>query len=188
MNFLKKSVDLFILLVFIALVSIIVVLSIKNANNEPLYIEKDFRKLFSEFKKDAKKYKIVPEFSGLTTTFVDTIDLGEGVLAYCIPKFNTIKVSKQKWDNLSDVSRKILLYHEWAHCTLKRDHTDSSFNLFSFTCPTSMMNPYIEPTASCYLLFKEWYDKELFTNPLRMPVFKKEIYEANSNFDNVFIY
>lgn len=174
MSLLRKIIDIVTLVTFLLLSIIVSILSFKNFKNEPLYIENEFTPLFEEFAADAKKYEVVPVFSGLTTAFVDDIE-GE-VLGYCIPKFNTVKISRRKWNHLNNLSKKLLMYHEWGHCTLRREHTEES----GFVCPISIMNPYINPTASCYSSFKEWYDRELFTNPNKTDLIKKENYEATS--------
>jgi hypothetical protein len=174
MTHLRKIIDTIVVVAFMLLSSIISIISFKNFKNDPLYIEKEFVVTFEEFKNDAKKYEVIPEFSGLTTTFID--DAENGVLGYCIPAFNTVKISKKKWNTLSDLRKKLLLYHEWGHCTLLRDHVESD----NLACPLSIMHPYINPTASCYPSLKEWYDRELFTNPYKTDLIKKENYEATS--------
>jgi hypothetical protein len=165
---LNAGITSFILVLFL----FVTVLSFKNFKNEPLYIEKEFTGLFEAFQQDAKFYNVTPDYSGLTTTFVD--DIRGDILGYCIPKFNTVKISRVKWNRFDTVKRKLLLYHEWAHCTLWRDHTEDT----GFICPISIMHPYITPTASCYLSFKEWYDRELFTNPNKTKLINKENYET----------
>jgi hypothetical protein len=172
MTFYRKLIDLFVLVVFIVLVYTCYILTLKNFKNEPLYVEDEFIPLFNDFKKDAAKHSVVPYFSGLTTSFV--YDIGGDVLGYCVPRLNLVKISKKKWDTLSQLNRKLLMYHEWAHCTLKRDHTEDN----GFLCPISIMHPYISPTSSCYLAFKEWYDRELFTNPNKTKLIDKENYET----------
>ena len=166
MSLFRKIVDIITVVFFVLLSILVYLLSLKNFKNEPLYVESEFIPLFNEFKEDAKKYKVTPVFSGLTTSFVD--DMSDGILGYCVPKFNTVKISRKKWDRLDGLSRKLLMYHEWAHCTLKRDHTED----YGFLCPDSIMHPYIDPVTSCYLSFKEWYDRELFTNPNQTDLIK----------------
>lgn len=172
MTLFRKTIDLFIVITFVVIVYICYVLSVKNFKNEPLYIEEDFIVLFDAFKKDASKHNVIPRYSGLTTTFVN--DIGDNILGYCLPRLNLVKISRKKWNNLSKIDRKLLLYHEWGHCTLKRDHTEDN----GFLCPISIMHPYISPMSSCYLPFKEWYDRELFTNPNNTKLIDKENYET----------
>ena len=164
MKLIETLIDFFILtlIAFVCIITFAFQRSIHR--NEPLYIDPAFKDHFSDFDSDAKKYKVVPLYANLTTTFVD--DIADGVLAYCIPKFNIVKVSKKKWDILDEESKRLLLYHEWGHCALRRNHVvdDYSFNLF-YLCPSSIMYPYIDPVSACYQRGKTWYDKELFTNP-----------------------
>lgn len=158
----RKAIDTFIftLLVAFSILSFLLQFNIKN--NEPLVVDDEFLPFFEEFKKDAKKYQVTPDFSNMSTTF--TGELSEGVLAYCLPKFNTIKVSRPKWNRLDVLSKKLLLYHEWGHCTLRREHVIQEYNYGILTCPDSIMYPFIDPTVRCYDLSPQWYDKELFTN------------------------
>ena len=161
MTSLKKTINAVIVVTFVLLSGIIFFLSFTNFKNDPVYIQEEFVIIFNEFRSDAKRHKVVPRFSGLTTTFVD--DIENEILGYCIPAFNTVRISKKKWNTLSDLRKKLLLYHEWGHCTLRRNHLDSE----NLSCPLSIMHPYINPTASCYPSFNEWYDRELFTNPYK---------------------
>lgn len=162
MNSFNKIVDFFIIviLLFTSIVTYIIQTNIKK--NNPLIIDKEFIPFFEAFKKDAEKYNVVPDFKNMTTTF--TPELSENILAYCLPRFNSIKVSKAKWDRLDNVSRKLLLYHEWGHCTLRRDHVEDIHQNILSTCPDSIMHPYIDPIVKCYNINTDWYDKELFTN------------------------
>lgn len=158
-----KIIDTFIItmVLFICVATFVLTLNIKK--NQPLFTEKEFIPLLEEFKKDANKYKIVPDFRNMSTTFTPT--LPEGVLAYCVPVFNAIKVSKEKWDELDDLSKKLLLYHEWGHCALKREHVTVVHFYSLKTCPESIMYPYIDTIAQCYDISPQWYETELFTNP-----------------------
>ena len=164
MNILESLIDCFIsaLIILVCIASFLLQTSLHK--NKPLYIDSEFSEYFEEFDSDSKKYKVVPYYSNLTTTFVNDID--NSILAYCIPKLNIVKVSRKKWNELDIESRKLLLYHEWGHCALRREHVtdDTSFNTL-YLCPSSIMHPYINPVRSCYQQGKSWYDKELFTNP-----------------------
>ena len=64
--------------------------------------------------------------------------------------------------------RKTLLYHEWGHCALKREHTEDMRVPYSF-CPSSIMHPYMDPVGRCYSELEEEYLEELFTNPNNYP-------------------
>lgn len=158
----EAIVDLFIIVVFIFTAIVTIVIQVNVKRNSPLYIDVEFVPYFKQFQKDANKYKKIPNFQNMTTTFID--DISGETLAYCLPKFNTIKVSRRKWNRLSTISKKLLLYHEWGHCALRREHVENTYDTIMSVCPDSIMYPYIEPIQKCYHLNTDWYDKELFTN------------------------
>lgn len=55
------------------------------------------------------------------TIYFDSDMPSDRTLAYCIPG-NKIVVHKGKWDKLSAMERKTLMYHELGHCALNLDH------------------------------------------------------------------
>lgn len=71
-----------------------------------------------------------------------------------------ISINMKYWPNLGEKSRLSLIYHEFGHCTLGRDHRD---DMLSDGCPLSMMNTYA-PAAIC--LDRHWddYTRELLSN------------------------
>lgn len=144
---------------------ILIVIAVKT-NNHPMIIDKEFLPFFHNFKEDSKKYNRFVNFSNLTTVFVE--NLPENELAYCIPALKTVKVSRDEWNRGNYLYKKLVLYHEWGHCVLNRDHKETSakFSEDSSNCPSSIMYPYIDPIISCYLKNTKWYDEELFTDPL----------------------
>jgi hypothetical protein len=176
MKFIYTLINIANTTILILLVAAVAFFSFKNATNQPLYIESDFQLLFEAFKKDAEFYKVTPKFSGLSIAFVK--DIEGDILGYCIPKFNTVKISKLKWNRIGELERKLLIYHELAHCTLLRDHTADN----GFICPISIMHPIITPSVACYPSFKDWYDRELFTNPNNTTLIDEENYEIISPF------
>jgi len=161
-SFFDKLVDFFIMVILLFTTVVTYVIQSNINKNTPLIIDEEFIPFFEAFKKDADKYNVIPNFQNMTTTFIP--ELSEGVLAYCIPKFNSIRVSKAKWNRLDAISRKLLLYHEWGHCALKREHVEDLYPNLISVCPDSIMHPYIDPIARCYNINTDWYDKELFTN------------------------
>lgn len=161
-KFLDDVIDGLLCLIVLMLSGLIFVIQSNSHKNAPLYIDETFIPYYNSFVDDADKYKVVPNFRNMTTTFVES--LSDGVLAYCIPNFNIIKVDRNKWNSLDELSKKLVLYHEWGHCTLRRPHVDPIYVNLYVSCPDSIMHPYIDPTVRCYAQNKEWYDKELFTN------------------------
>ena len=147
-------------------VVIITILAESKINNNPLYIDPAFRSYLKLFQKDAVKFKAKLDLYKLTTVFSKRVPVG--VLGYCLPSTNTVVISQQVWNGMTLQARKALLYHEWGHCTLKRDHTEDLRYPYSY-CPVSIMYPYIEPINSCYSELAEEYIEELFTNPYNYP-------------------
>lgn len=47
---------------------------------------------------------------------------GEDVLGYCVPGQRVV-IRKSTWNEMSEIERKTLIYHEMGHCALNLDHT-----------------------------------------------------------------
>lgn len=159
-------------LVFLLLAILLIPFSISKFLNVPIYIDKKFIPLFNQFKKDNEKYKAGASFYKLTTTFAKK--LPTGVAAFCRPVTNTVVVSSEVWNRLSPEGRKALVYHEWGHCTLRRDHTTDLRVPFNF-CPKSIMHPYVDNVERCFNELEEEYIEELFTNPYNYEKFSRGI-------------
>jgi hypothetical protein len=157
---------------FLALAILMIPFSISKFFNLPIYIDEKLIPLFNEFKKDNEKYKAGASYYKLTTTFAKK--LPTGIAAYCRPVTNTVVVSSEVWDRLSTQGRKALLYHEWAHCTLRRDHTTDLMVPFN-SCPRSIMYPYVDNVERCFDELEEEYIEELFTNPYNYEKFSRGI-------------
>lgn len=156
-------IPVFILYVLTATLAVIMVPYLySRATNRPIYMHPDVNQYYLSFKKDAKLYGVSLNLHKLTTIFSDTVP--EATAAYCLPHIKLVVVSIRTWKTLNENGRKALLYHEWGHCILRREHTEVFVNM-SF-CPKSLMYPYIEPLQSCYNnTTRESYHKELFTTP-----------------------
>lgn len=138
--------------------------------NTPIYVHPEFHPYLESFKKDADTYKVHVDFYKMVTVFSNM--KGESpVAAYCLPATNTVVVSINTWNSIDFKTRKALLYHEWGHCLLKRDHAEN-IN-YSTMCPESLMFPYIDPLQRCYQLHESSYNKELFTNPYNYKTFAR---------------
>lgn len=141
--------------------------------NKPVYIDPEFQEHLNNFNKDSKKYNVDVSYYKLITVFSN--NTSQGQLGYCMPHLNLVVISRKAWNYLDAHSRKLLLYHEWGHCLLKREHVEISFD-FPTYCPMSIMYPYIEPSQRCYnKSTQEFYDRELFTNPYKFRLIPKGI-------------
>ena len=157
MNLLLSS--LLNMFIFIIL-AISIPLTISEFTNSPVFIDSEFSSFFEEFKSDAKKYNTELNLRKMMTIFSDNV--GTGIAAYCLPATNTIVISSRVWQTLHTRGKKALLYHEWGHCALRRDHSYDNIG----TCPTSLMYPTIDPMLLCYNNETEdYYNRELFINP-----------------------
>ena len=140
--------------------------------NKPVYVEPQFTPFLKDFESDAKKHKINVNYYKLVTVFSDKTELGQ--LGYCMPHLNLVVISKRSWQHMDKTTKRLLLYHEWGHCLLKREHVEQSFD-FPTYCPYSIMYPFIEPSQRCYNNHKEFYDYELFNNPYKFKLIPKGI-------------
>jgi Zn-dependent protease with chaperone function len=157
---------------------IIVVFSIlgySKYTNSPIYIDREFRQFFNDFKNDAERHKTPLDLYQLTITFVPT--LPGTVAAQCFIRTNTVEVSEELWQVLSTSQKKALIYHELGHCVLLRDHVEGGIlfpsNSNAYLCPLSLMYPTVDPMDVCFDEFKDFYTEELFTNPYNQKVFPR---------------
>lgn len=166
MKFLLSTFNVLFLTVLLAY---IISSSISKYTNSPVYIDREFSHFFNEFNEEAKRYNVIPDYHKLTITFSNSMP--PKAIGFCIPFSNTIMISPKSWQTLSTNSKKLLLFHELGHCTLKRDHAVATF--FSpMLCPVSIMYPYITPIERCFSALKESYIRELFTNPYNLPIIR----------------
>ncbi len=139
--------------------------------NQPVYTDSSFNKYLDDFKSDAKRYKVDLDLYKLITVF--SSDVESGIAAYCVPQRKLVVVSRRAWYYLDSVGRKALLYHEWGHCILRRDHVDTISEFPMPYCPVSLMYPSIELPSRCYGNSMESYNRELFTNPFNFKQFSR---------------
>jgi len=76
-------------------------------------------------------------------------------------------VDKETWENLNEVQREQLIFHELGHCDLDLEHNDTSFlDIDTQTyCPSSVMRYKLfnkTEIKECYQPFKNMYIDELF--------------------------
>lgn len=105
------------------------------------YHDPEFRPYLTAFQQDAKKYK-VGCYSTSSMHFVT--ELEKDIAGYCLPG-ERIVISRQTWDNLQDIEKSTLIYHELGHCSLGLDHTAPN--------EWALMNPRLLPT---YMLEGHW--------------------------------
>jgi hypothetical protein len=93
---------------------------------------------------------------------VDSLDVDDpSILAICQGKnarYWRILIRKDVWAKANDTERKLLMYHELAHCVHGMDHRGERDG-FSVT---SIMYPNMLP-AEFYLKQQKAFDRELFT-------------------------
>lgn len=118
----------------------------------------------NEFQRDAENHHHAVDLSSLTIQFMgDEESQGaseSGLLARCTG--NEIHVSQDFWDRSTDLSRKLILYHEMGHCILGRDHKDG-FDPDK-RIALSIMNSHAGAVIPNFLDNEEYYLNELF-NP-----------------------
>lgn len=73
-------------------------------------------------------------------------------------QWREIKINRSQWNTLSEHGKKSLLYHEFGHCALNREHKDEYY----YNLPVSIMNTY--HIGDSYKKYSDDYDYELFNN------------------------
>jgi hypothetical protein len=169
LNFISFFLDFSIKFCIFLLLLVGVPLLVSKVTNNPIYTDPQFQPYFIDFKNDASKNKTVLNLYKLITIFSNRVDVG--VAAYCIPSSKTVVISASVWKTLNEGGRKALLYHEWGHCILRREHVDQYD--YPALCPISVMYPFIDPLKKCYLLYQDSYNRELFTNPFNFKKFSR---------------
>lgn len=69
-----------------------------------------------------------------------TITFSEGAVGVCfnLPGSKYVMFSSKYMPQLSEIQRKLVVYHELAHCSFNAPHVEGSFK---DGCPKSVMNP-----------------------------------------------
>jgi hypothetical protein len=169
MRLILHTLNLIIFTLLLATVSITTPYIYSKIANVPVYTHPEFIPYMDQFKKDAKKYKVKIDLFKLVTVFSDKVKMG--IAAYCLPHSKVVVVSTKSWEGLNAAGKKALLYHEWGHCILRREHVEE--RSFPTYCPVSIMYPYVDPMNRCYNSLKESYNRELFTNPHNFKLFSR---------------
>lgn len=111
------------------------------------------------FQKTAAEQGVHVEIDNLVIQFGELSNPRQNGLceltAYQTP---TITIRQEIWDQMEDVDREELIFHEMGHCVLGREHTSVQT---SDGIPESIMNPY-RISNSIYETNREYYISELF--------------------------
>lgn len=73
-----------------------------------------------------------------------------------------IKIDREGWDDMSDLGKEQLMFHELGHCQLNRPHIEDNIKLGRWlNAPKSIMHPYVFGEWSVYEENHDYYVKEL---------------------------
>lgn len=113
-----------------------------------------------EFQADAIAHGSSVKVTSINIGFDDQygMDLGEGIIAGC--KVEGIIVARKIWEMATDLERKVVMYHEFGHCLLGRDHK-LGMNV-ERRIVLSMMAINIIAVISSFEANEEYYINELF--------------------------
>jgi hypothetical protein len=154
-----KKIPLISLVIYGAFLTAVLMGCGKGVGN--YQVSSDFEDYVTSFTADAQTHGRAVEIHDLDIGFGDT----GGVAGKCVQDFlqtPQIVVNQALWENLSDTSRTILIYHELGHCILERVHNPAMLNdpqLGSY--PASIMNP-VMIDDHFYQDKKQQYLDELF--------------------------
>lgn len=148
---------------------------------EPLsgenFIHPDLQPYYDAYQASAKiSNKVLPVPKYLSLDFNTELNTS-GAVGLCRLSVSTsgafagrVTILKSYWDRVSEVNKRILIFHELTHCILKRGHSTGTLTLDNGReVPQSIMNPY---TIGSYfygmidtlLEMMPYYEDELF-NP-----------------------
>lgn len=111
--------------------------------------EEELKPLFAQFEQQF----------GFSTKFIQAKFIDKpptAIIAECKinkepPKGNLIEFNRIRWNELSETSRLIVIYHELGHCLLMRYHREGQF---VDGCPSSVMAP-VKMSEKCWLTHKD---------------------------------
>jgi hypothetical protein len=132
----------------------------------------EFETYFQRFEIAAKHYGRNIENSKDVRIEYGEVDTAD-VVGQCQTNILTgsrIVLVKSTWQGLSDASRESLIFHEFGHCILSRDHVPDDLKVgdpgapetVGSNTPRSLMHPSFVP-GSIYSALKDYYQKELFS-------------------------
>ncbi len=95
--------------------------------------------------------------SDMQVVMVDSFSVAN-VIGSCNTGTKKISFLKSYWESANEAQKKLVVYHELAHCYLNRDHDSNTLNglALSIMYPSAI-------SASSFLTFESQYIEELFT-------------------------
>jgi hypothetical protein len=106
------------------------------------------------FVKEAANNGVKVDVSQVRVVF----DQANDTFGWCDLDARTIHLNKEEWRSMPRIRQEALLFHEFGHCVLKRDHCSV---VTSTKIPVSLMHPYLLDVAR-YRAFRDYYVNELF--------------------------
>lgn len=132
-----------------------------------LNIGPEFKPYVDMFECEAKRMGRPLKIKTLTVEFGDTKYRGEYVIGLCGQSnmLNpVITIDKEFWDESSETSREILMFHELGHCILDKNHNNNMIMLptVAWPIPASIMGAELL-SDNYYVLNRDYYLHELFS-------------------------
>jgi hypothetical protein len=122
-------------------------------------VDPEFADYITAFEQDSVRYNNEQKIS-YDVKFGDT--KGQGAKCTHSPIHKEVLVNQKNWDQLDKLSRLMLLYHEFGHCSLGRSHNNEMrVDQTVYTIPRSIMNQH-PVTGLEYQQHEDDYLKELF--------------------------
>ena len=153
MNILIKFVRLVMYTTFLYFVGYVCLIGYYKYNSETHI----FNKYISEMIEDSKGKLSSNDFDMIS---FNIINMDYPVIGLCHPLTGHIEFNKNYWYyHSTKLERRILFYHEVAHCVMDQGHREGDMEDL---CPTSIMNSY-SPTDECIKDHYNHYMDELFS-------------------------
>lgn len=149
----------------------------------PSNIGSTFQPYLTKFLSNGKSFNKTIQPNHLTITFNSSLS-GSNTLGQCIlnPKYPTlgqrIEINPEFWANVGVAAREYVLFHEFGHCLLLRDHDNEEIETDDgYFIQKSIMSTYFT-TSEDYTNNYSSYLHELFTsNTVNLSFFKNYGYD-----------
>lgn len=134
-------------------------------------------KILSQFVDDGKRYGVDVAESvrpdRLSVRIKSLKSVSRKTIGLCVKgkSRNTITLDTKFWNQVDEIRKETLLYHELGHCVLGRGHTSKRMASGEYV---SIMTPYIL-SEKTYLAHREYYILELFENSKEGLEFNEEL-------------